>query len=319
MKLRVIVLACLCLLFVILVVFRWSDFSRSGFSSASEAPAPPAAPPAASPVPAPAGEAEWPQAKDYPWLARYAPRETIAGRIAAPKGYDRLETEPGTFARWLRHLPLKKAGTPVRLYNGREKGDQGSHAAVIDIDTGGSDLQQCADAVIRLRAEYLFAVGKADAIHFNFTSGDRADFARWCDGWRPSVQGNTVRWVRSAAPADRSHETLRRYLETVFMYAGSASLSAEMTPVPKDEPVRIGDCLIRGGFPGHAVIVVDAAEDRRTGKQVMLLAQSFMPAQDMHVLVNPSSPSLSPWYEADFDDILRTPHWTFRRNELKRF
>jgi hypothetical protein len=92
-----------------------------------------------------------------------------------------------------------------------------------------------------------------------------------------------------------------------------------MTPVPPGEPVRIGDVFIRGGFPGHAVIVVDAAENRRTGKRVILLAQGFMPAQDMHVLVNPSSPAPGPWYEADFGDTLRTPHWTFRRNELRRF
>jgi len=315
MKPLAIVLACLCLLFVIVVVLGWSDFSGSYSTSVSDAPAPSAA----SLDPGPSRFApELPQAKDYPWLARYDARETIAARFAAPNGYERVETEAGTFARWLRHLPLKKAGTPVRLYDGREKGDQSAHAAVIDIDTGESDLQQCADAVIRLRAEYLFAVGKADAIRFNFTSGDRADFARWRDGWRPSIQGNTVRWVRSAA-ADASHESLRRYLDTVFTYAGSASLSAEMTPVPPAESVRICDVFIRGGFPGHAVIVVDAAENRRTGKRVMLLAQGFMPAQDMHVLVNPSATALSPWYETDFGDILRTPQWTFRRNEWRRF
>ena len=315
MKPLAIGLACLCLLFVIVVVLGWSDFFGSGSLSASDAPALSAV----SPDPGPGRpDPDLPQAKDYPWLARYDVRDTIAGRIAAPDGYERLETEPDTFACWLGHLPLKKVGTPVRLYDGREKGDQSAHAAVIDIDTGESDLQQCADAVIRLRAEYLFAVGKADAIRFNFTSGDRADFARWRDGWRPSIQGNTVRWVRSAE-ADASHASLRRYLDTVFTYAGSASLSAEMTPVPTGESVRIGDVFIRGGFPGHAVVVVDAAENRRTGKRVMLLAQGFMPAQDMHVLVNPSSPALSPWYEADFGDTLRTPHWTFRRNELKRF
>ena len=315
MKPLAIGLACLCLLFVIVVVLGWSDFSGSGSLSASDAPALSAV----SPDPGPGRpDPDLPQAKDYPWVARYDVRDTIAGRIAAPDGYERLETETGTFACWLRRLPLKKVGTPVRLYDGREKGDQDAHAAVIDIDTGESDLQQCADAVIRLRAEYLFAVGKADAIRFNFTSGDRADFARWRDGWRPAIQGNTVRWTRSAA-ADASHASLRRYLDTVFTYAGSASLSAEMTPVPPGESVRIGDVFIRGGFPGHAVIVVDAAENRRTGKRGMLLAQGFMPAQDMHVLVNPSSPAPGPWYEADFGDTLRTPHWTFRRNELRRF
>jgi hypothetical protein len=76
---------------------------------------------------------------------------------------------------------------------------------------------------------------------------------------------------------------------------------------------------VRGGSPGHAEIVVDLAEDPKTKARAFLLVQSFMPAQDMHITRNPTDPTLSPWYRADFGDSLVTPGYTFTRGELKRF
>ena len=61
------------------------------------------------------------------------------------------------------------------------------HLAVIDMDIGERDLQQCADAVIRLRAEYLYGTGQYDKIHFNFTSGFNAQYIKWMQGSRISV------------------------------------------------------------------------------------------------------------------------------------
>jgi len=81
--------------------------------------------------------------------------------------------------------------------------------------------------------------------------------------------------------------------------------------------VRIGDVFIRGGFPGHAVIVVDVAENQQ-GQRIFLLAQSFMPAQQIHVLRNPTS-SLTPWYLAKQHGPLATPEWLFDYRDLKRF
>src|SRR5262249_29584897 len=123
-------------------------------------------------------------ARGYSWA--YAPgADTIAMRFAPPPGFKRIAVTPGSFADWPRQLPLKPEGAPVLLFDGRRKANQSLHAAVIDIDVGKRDLQQCADAVIRLRAEYLYAGGAADRarIAFNFTSGDRVAFARWAEGW----------------------------------------------------------------------------------------------------------------------------------------
>jgi hypothetical protein len=126
-----------------------------------------------------------------------------------------------------------------------------------------------------------------------------------------------VSW-RSGGRADASHASLRRYLDTVFAYAGTTSLARELK-ARKPAELQVGDVFIRGGFPGHAVLVVDVAFDPASGKRVFLLVQSYMPAQDVHVLRNASGACRSPWYEIPTDGVLRTPEWTFQMNELRRF
>jgi len=243
---------------------------------------------------------------------------TITSRISPPEGYTRQPSATGSFGNWLRGLPLKAEGAGVYLYDGRKKPRQDVHAAVIDMDIGAKNLQQCADAVIRLRAEYWYAQNEYDRMSFNFTSGDTASFRKWIMGHRPSVNGSRVRWDK-VAPIDSSYQVFRSYLETVFMYAGSYSLSKQLRAVAEPHGIEIGDVFIEGGFPGHAVMVVDMAVHEESGKKVMLLAQSYMPAQDVHVLVNPKDSLLSPWYACDFGETLVTPEWTFGWNHLMRF
>jgi hypothetical protein len=222
----------------------------------------------------------------------------------------------GSFAEWLRALPLKPGRPDVRLFDGRLKGNQAAHHAVLDIDTGARDLQQCADAVMRLRAEYLYARGAFDAVRFDVTAGPPASLSGWFAGDRAVERRSAVSWVRTAAP-DRSYPSFRRFLDTVFNYAGSASLARQLRAVPDGRRLRAGDVFIRGGFPGHAVIVLDTAR-HPDGRRAFLLAQSYMPAQEIHVLRNPSRAD-GPWYDLDFGPELRTPEWTFAAGELRRF
>jgi len=235
----------------------------------------------------------------YLWRADPAAPEaaTLADRIAAPAGFERVPAPPGSFAEWLRNLPLSADGTPVRLYNGRLKSSQDKHVAVIDIDTGTRNLQQCADAVMRLRAEYLLASGRARDIAFNDTQGKRLAF-----------RGNA---------ADR--KAFQRYMIQVFSYAGTYSLEREMRrAAPAD--MRIGDVFIKGGFPGHAVLVIDMAANAATGERRFLLAQSYMPAQDMHVLKDPKSQDGTAWYRIPATGgELVTPEWIFEASQLRRF
>jgi hypothetical protein len=254
----------------------------------------------------------------YPWPRSTDSTTDVAERIAPPEGFERIPVAPGTFADWLRHLPLKPEGSAVLLHSGERKADQSVHAAVIDIDTGARDLQQCADAVIRLRAEYLYSKGLFDAIQFNFTSGDPAPYVQWRSGLRPEVTGSKVRWLRKAEP-DSSHASFRKYLNMVFTYAGTQSLCRELQVRTGTDKMQAGDVFVRGGSPGHAVIVVDMARNRDLGEAVFLLAQSYMPAQDIHILKNPNDRALSPWYPVRFGKALRTPEWEFAPTELMHF
>lgn len=241
---------------------------------------------------------------------------TVESEIAPPRGFHRLQAAPGSFAAWLRGLPLKPPGAKVHLHDGSLKANQEIHRAVIDIDVGKRDLQQCADAVMRLRAEYLFSTPSANQICFRFTSGDSAEWSRWQEGLRPKIARNQVSWVKSAAP-DASRASFRSYLDTVFTFAGTASLAKELGAVRDPTRIEPGDVFIHGGFPGHAEGVVDVAENAR-GERVFLLAQSYMPAQEIHLLRNPGAPE-DPWYPALAEGQLITPEWTFARKELRRF
>ncbi len=252
----------------------------------------------------------------WPWLPEGAQRERLQERFPPPAGFAREALPDGSFGAWLRELPLLPAGAPVLLFDGRPKARQDVHAAVVDLDVGRRDLQQCADAVLRLRAEYLFAAGRAGEIAFDATSGDRLPFARWARGERPVPEagGRRLRWAAGGG-ADASHAALRRYLEVVFGYAGSYSLARELRPVPA-AGLEPGDVFIQGGFPGHAVIVLDAAR-ALDGRGVFLLAQSYMPAQQLHVLRRPGSGS--PWYPLEPEHPLVTPEWSFPAGSLRRF
>lgn len=237
-------------------------------------------------------------------------------RFSTPPGFQRIEADSGSFAMYLRRLPLKPPGSKVLLYDGREKANPGIYEAVVDLPIGKKDLHQCADAVIRLRAEYLWQSRQFDKIHFNLTNGFRVDYERWRKGERVKVVGNQTSWEQKSAASD-SRQAFWDYLEFVFTYAGTLSLSKEMVSVPLAE-IMIGDVFIQGGSPGHAVIVADMATDK-SGKKVFLLIQSYMPAQEMQVLHNPESEKPNVWYSADFGEILETPEWTFGKNDLKRF
>jgi hypothetical protein len=244
--------------------------------------------------------------------------DTLASRIAPPPGFARPDVGPASFAAWLRGLPLKAAGAPVLLHTGAAKFRQDVHVAVIDIDVGTRDLQQCAVAIMRLRAEWLFASGRPGEIAFNDTgAGKPIAFARWAAGERPRMGGRSLTWSRSAAP-DASHASLRRYIDVVFTWAGTYSLERELIPKPV-AGLAAGDLFIKGGFPGHAVLVADVAENRATGERRFLLVQSFMPAQEMHVLENPRDADGSPWYPLSFGDHLVTPEWVFPRESLRRW
>lgn len=253
------------------------------------------------------------QTSALPWP--HTATETLAEAFPAPREFRRTTEPKGSFGEWLRALPMKPVGSPVRLFQGSLKTNQQAHARVLDMDVGSKNHQQCADAVIRLRAEYLFSRAAPEEICFRATSGVALPWSQWREGLRPKVAGRTITWAKTAT-TDASWSSFRRYLDFVFVYAGTFSLERDLQPVAPDEPLRPGDVFVQGGFPGHAVIVADLAENER-GDRIFLLAQSYMPAQDVHVLVRPGAKDA--WYPFPVGTSLRTPEWTFSPPRRMRF
>ena len=62
------------------------------------------------------------------------------------------------------------------------------------------------------------------------------------------------------------------------------------------------------------------AYDKENGEKVFILAQSYMPAQQTQILVNPFDKEISPWYRLNSSgEKLITPEWQFKITDLKRF
>jgi hypothetical protein len=213
--------------------------------------------------------------------------------IPLPRGYKRMDFSNTSFAIWLRKLPVKK-DRRVFLYNGELKSNQDAQYAVLDVPVGKKNLQQCADAIMRLRAQYLLDQKRAREISFADNSGKKYNY-----------------------PV--SHSTpFESYLETVFSYCGTLSLERQLKKATDFYSMEPGDVLIKGGSPGHAVIVLDMAVNSQGGK-IYLLAQSYMPAQNIHVLKNPANNTLNPWYQLIDNALIHTPEWIFEPAQLRKW
>lgn len=215
--------------------------------------------------------------------------------IPLPAGFKRINCPDVSFAAWLRKISIKK-DSRVYLYNGELKKNQKAQYAVLNIPVGNKDLQQCADAVMRLRAQYLYDQKRYNNISFADNSGKKYT----CPG-----------------PVDSTR--FERYLEQVYSNCGTASLEKQLHVVSDFSSIKPGDVLIKGGSPGHCVIVMDMAVNS-SGKTIYLLAQSYMPAQNIHVLKNPMEGGVSPWYEVKNDNsFIYTPEWIFTPHQLRRW
>jgi Domain of unknown function (4846) len=238
---------------------------------------------------------------------------TVRTRFIPADGFERRPADERSFATYLRNLPLKPVGTQVRYFDGAIKDDDDVYEAVVDMEITNKDLQQCADAVMRLRGEYFYSIEAYDQISFTLTNGFKVDYTEWAKGNRVIVNGNKTVW-RKTAEASNTHKVFRNYMDFIFTYAGTLSLS-QCLHAKDMKDIASGDVFILGGSPGHAVIVVDVAENK-AGEKIFLLAQSYMPAQETQILKNNNDPSLSPWYSANLGGTLNTPQWTFDTRQL---
>lgn len=283
-------------------------------------PAPAPARPAADPIVAPAPAALSPVAAVYPWgPSATAPSDRLDGRFRSPPtGFTRVDVPRGSFGEFLRTLPLQPEGAPVVDYRGNALYDHGRHpaiVAVVDLDIGSDDLQHCADAIVRLHAEWRYGLGDRDLV-YRTVSGAPLSYRRYVAGERALFDGKNLVFRRAAAPRKDDHALFRQWLDDVFSWAGTASLERDGQKIASLSDVAAGDFFVMSGAPfGHAVLVLDVARDER-GRLALLLGQSYMPAQSFQILARGGSP----WFVVEPSDAsVSTPFWRpFPATSLRR-
>jgi hypothetical protein len=223
----------------------------------------------------------------------------VSGAFPPPEGYERLEPADA-FGTHVRSLPLLPGSEPVRAHDGRVL--TGHPARVIELPMVSGDLQQCADSILRVRAEWLKAQGLP--VTFHATSGDEMPWARWQAGERPYEVGGKLQWKAGTEGGWES------YLARVFNWAGTRSLQYDTVAATEPRP---GYLLVAPGSPGHAVLLLDVARKEGSGELVVLVGEGFMPAQSFHVELGP----MSGWWP--YEDGVSLPHWELPASGLRRF
>ncbi len=251
----------------------------------------------------------------HPWLQAPHVGDVLEERFAPPEGFARVPVAAGSFGAFLRRLPLLPKGEPVRAFDGRALTTP--HVAVVALDVGARDLQQCADSALRLYAEYRWARGAQERLAFHATSGDLLPFARYAGGEQIAVRGNKVRWRAAdpgAAAGVHDRAAFARWLDDVFMYAGSRSLAKDTVAATDD--VAPGDLFVLGGSPGHVLVVLDVAA--RGAERRLVIGEGFMPAQSFHVVPAPDGGA---WIAPAPDGSVTVPTWPapFPRSARVRF
>ena len=243
-------------------------------------------------------------------------QNNIETKFTPPFGYERVNND--SYSKFLRQQPLKQKNI-VKYHNGQVRFNEANDvsAAVFDYDIGPLDLHQCADAAIYLRAKYNYKFRFLDKLAYTFTNGFIATYKDYLLGatYRSVNNGVDIEKIYKN-PREDSFKTFRRWLDLVWNYAGTWSVEKYDTDLVEIKDIRPGDIFIQGGFPGHAVTVVDVSVNTNNEK-IYMLAQSFMPAQEQHILLNPKNNTV--WYKLDNAEIINTPEFTFKSNQLKRF
>jgi hypothetical protein len=252
----------------------------------------------------------------YPWKPTAS--DPLEQRFSPPAGFTRAAVDDASFGGFLRKLPLLPPGAKVVDFRGAPLYEDGHHpniAAVVDIDIGKGDLQQCADSVIRLHAEWRYSIGEHD-VRYRSVSGTSIPYQRYVGGERVVASGNGITFVRQSGPRRDEHGLFRAYLDDVFGWASTRSLERDGAKVAFAD-LRAGDFFVMSGSPfGHAVLVLDVAKDGH-GSTALLLGQGYMPAQSFHVLRETEQQA---WFVVpDGATHVKTPFWqAFPIGSLRR-
>ncbi len=191
---------------------------------------------------------------------------TIGTRFNPPAGYERKEAPKGSITEFYRNYPMFPSTHHVTNCFGQTY----SNTQVLKMDLIGDNIQQCADAAMRLRCEYLFNQKQYDKISFHVSNGNIWSYNNYLKNYNKKI----------------SEESLRDYMFYLFSWCGSKSLDDYDTVPVAFNDIRVGDIACRGGTPGHVATIVDIAYPTDGSKDTVavLFAQSYQPAQETEII-----------------------------------
>ena len=208
---------------------------------------------------------------------------TLEKRIKTPPGFKRITVPPNSFAGWLRNLPLKPEASAVLDYRGRIKksADDTTVAAVVNMNIHGKNLDQCMDILMRLRSEYLISKKRKQKITFPLPDGTMLSWQAWKSGYRFRLKNYHFQLYK-ATSQDSSQRNFEIYLRNIFDYTGTQAFYHYYKTIPYDS-LKIGDFIVKKNPHGHAVMIIDIAEDS-SGNKIALFGQGDTPACQFYVL-----------------------------------
>jgi len=222
--------------------------------------------------------------------------QTIESYFKIPKDYKRIIQND--YHKWIisREINTKDC---VKYFDGQLKEGLGTiYKAKFIYNIGKKDLHQCADAVMYNNARYFFDTKQYKKISYTFSHNARI--------YSYTKEFNIF-----------NEKTFKKYITMVWGYCGTWSLQEYDTVAVNIKDIQTGDMFLIGGFPGHAISVVDVVINEQGHKKYML-AQSYMPAQEQQILLNPIKNN-TVWYDLHLSKDVVTPQFTFSVNELRRF
>lgn len=261
---------------------------------------------------------------------------TIATRFKVPAGFERVPVPEGSFAEYLRNLPLKEdgallhyinsSGTPSSLVPAEIYNVPPAHAAILDIQMI-NDSEQCADTVMHLYAEYLFANGRYSEMKYKTVNGDTIDFVRYMNGYRYKYNTDrNKRWTRNSDNYTGATRTVFKiWMRAIFASASTYSMDKyDLEPVSVTD-MQIGDMFIQPKTEtittGHVVLICDMIKNPTTGEVRFMTLQGSMPALEAHVMLNAAERAYSPWQNTRFEGgkFTSATFWSCDVTKLSRF
>ena len=238
--------------------------------------------------------------------------QTIESYFKIPQGYEREFAND--YSRWILKQPIIVNKHVLTFDNNKIPGLNDWYIAKFDYDIGAKDLHQCADAAIYLNAKYHYDKNNLSKVKYHFTNGYMYSYSDFEENKVPDCREDK-NWECELVYKETNN--LNEYLDIVWNYAGSYSLEKYDTYQVDLKNIQPGDIFIYGGFPGHVVSVVDVIINKN-GQKKFMLAQSYMPAQEQHILLNPTK-KFSVWHDLNTNKNIITNGGTFNKYQLRRF